>query len=188
MGHHARLSPGQAVRRWCRLQESNPRHPVYKTGALPTELNRHSAPLYRQVTPNVQPSVRAMSRGEAGRGEGARVGEVRAHAGGGDQRVGLVVGRDVVEQRGLRAERDQRRVEFGRRCGSSCPAARRCGCRCGCRFRPPRFGRARSGPSATPRPGRRDGGAGASPKSSPWRPAPRRSRHRRWRSCARRRR
>ena len=26
---------------WCRLQESNPRHPVYKTGALPTELSRH---------------------------------------------------------------------------------------------------------------------------------------------------
>src|SRR5690606_3864912 len=25
---------------WCRLQESNPRHPVYNTGALPTELSR----------------------------------------------------------------------------------------------------------------------------------------------------
>ena len=28
---------------WCRLQESNPRHPVYKTGALPTELSRRPA-------------------------------------------------------------------------------------------------------------------------------------------------
>lgn len=25
---------------WCRLQESNPRHPAYKAGVLPTELNR----------------------------------------------------------------------------------------------------------------------------------------------------
>src|SRR3546814_636754 len=27
---------------WCRRQDSNPRHLVYKTSALPTELHRHS--------------------------------------------------------------------------------------------------------------------------------------------------
>src|SRR3546814_10665822 len=31
------LGPGEA---WCRLQDSNPRPPDYKSGALPTELSR----------------------------------------------------------------------------------------------------------------------------------------------------
>ena len=44
---------------WCRLQESNPRPSVYKTAALPTELNRRLLAPLRQVMPKVQPSVRA---------------------------------------------------------------------------------------------------------------------------------
>ena len=45
---------------WCRLQESNPRPSVYKTAALPSELNRRPNPALRQRTPKVQPSVRAI--------------------------------------------------------------------------------------------------------------------------------
>jgi hypothetical protein len=29
--------------KWCRLRDSNPRPPDYKSGALPTELSRHIA-------------------------------------------------------------------------------------------------------------------------------------------------
>ena len=30
---------------WCRSRDSNPRHPDYKSGALPAELDRHGAHL-----------------------------------------------------------------------------------------------------------------------------------------------
>jgi len=42
-----------------------------------------------------------------------------------------------------------------------------------------------AGPLARSRPCRRAGASGACPRSLPWRPAPRRWRHKRWRSCVR---
>ena len=65
---------------WCRLQESNPRPSVYKTAALPTELNRHACPM-RQTTPKVQPSVRARQAvSPAGCQSVARPALARSHA------------------------------------------------------------------------------------------------------------
>ncbi len=44
---------------WCRVQESNPRHLVYKTSALPTELTR------RNLAPWPGTLARAPARGAA---------------------------------------------------------------------------------------------------------------------------
>ena len=168
------------------MQALNPRPSVYKTVLYqrapgPTRWPPHLG----QSTPKVQPSAARDLAGQADRVKCARLGlRERAHAGGGHQRVGLVVVGLEAQPRGGLPRPSSARSSSARLRSLTPAEAGTAQIDAGVDLDDRAAVRA-AGPSARSRPCRRCGGAGACPRSSPWRPAPRRSRHRRWRSCAR---